>query len=215
MKKQRFLTVVILPMACFIGQGCATPKLRPAPLPDARTSGDGFVQVVEKEGIVLEVSQGRNPPGSGSEMVTFDVVAYNPGPEEVELLIDRAVLIDGMGNQYQSMMVQEFRSGTSVWATGSIFYERHSGGFGTTIPIAVPENASFTDRNFPTTAVSILPRSQIRGCFFFPCRIKNTTYVRLLITRLIREKDEPGSTPNTLRVTYRKVNYEFEFDVVK
>jgi len=198
-----------------MGQGCATPRLKPAPLPEARTSGDGSVQVVEKEGIVLEISQGRNPSGSGSELVTFDVIAHNPGPQEVELLIDRAVLTDGMGNQYQSMVVHEVRVRTYAWSTGSIFYGRPWGGFGTTVPITIPENASYTDRNFPTTPVSILPRSQIRGCFFFPCRIGNTTYVRLLVTRLIKEKDEPGSSPDTLRVTYRKVNYQFEFDVVK
>jgi len=194
--------------------GCASTHLVPVPTKEAYVTQMGQALEVKKEGIALEVSQGRNPRGAGSDIATFLLTARNVTGEEIELLLDRAILVDGMGTQYENMIVREIEFRRHTWwvSHGGYFY-RPWGWYGFSHPVTVTETGTVKDRNFRMGPYTILPHSQIRGALFFPCRLKDTSYVRLILTRLIKEKEEPGSKPNTVRTTYRKVDYEFEFNV--
>lgn len=207
-------SVLITVLLLTIPAGCATPRLLPVASPDAFISSDRRAASIEKEDILLQVSQGRNPAGAGSELVTFLLVARNTSDREVELLLDRAVLIDGLGTQYENLMVHELRVHGHLWLSSGWYGYYTWGWYDVSYPVAVTERPRLRDRNFPMSRYVILPHSQVRGCLFFPCRVKETTYVRLILTRLIKEKEEPGSRPDTVRATYRKLSYEYEFDVV-
>ncbi|MFH1740136.1 MAG: hypothetical protein ABIH23_14100 [bacterium] len=211
----RLVSPVLILGATLLAVGCATPRLAPVALPGTYVSQMGCSLTVEKEDIALEVLQGSNPAGSGSDLVTFLLIARNTSGHEVELLLDRAVLLDGMGVQYESIPVHELRIRSQAWTTVGWSHYHPWGWYGMSYPVTVTERASVQDRNFPKSPIVILPHSQVRGCFFFPCSIKNTTYVQLFLTRLIREKEEPGSSPDTVRTTYRKLKYEYEFNVTR
>lgn len=194
--------------------GCASTRLIPVPSEEAYVTRMGEALEIKKEGIAFEVSQGKNPRGAGSDIATFLLTARNYTDQEIELVLDHAILVDSMGTQYENMIVREVEVHRHTWwvSHGGYFY-RPWGWYSFSHPVTVTETERVTDRNFRTGPYTILPHAQIRGALFFPCRLKDSSYVRLILTRLIKEKEEPGSKPNTIRTTYRKVKYEFEFNV--
>ena len=95
--------------------GCASTRLIPVPSEEAYVTRMGEALEVKKEGITFEVSQGKNPRGAGSDIATFLLTARNYTDQEIELLLDRAILVDRMGTLYENIIVRAVPEHRHTW----------------------------------------------------------------------------------------------------
>lgn len=182
---------------------------------------------ITQEGAALTLYPRSTPGGLGKDITTFELVAENLTAERLHLILADAVLLDDQGIQYAALRPEQLPAFivTETYRPFFGFYT-HIGPYGfyrhgsiITVPEVRVRSTQVRERGLAIAEHSIYPHASVRGYLYFPCNKRTVDSQRIIITRLVRDRDREvvketrDDGTQVTQTPVQELTYEFEFDI--